>query len=58
LTIRLTTYRHPTAGFSLPLPRGWERVEDAEGVALIAVEPERPPWFRVNVVADWALLVG
>jgi hypothetical protein len=48
--MRLTTYRHPTAGFSLPLPQSWERVEDTEGVALIAVEPERPPWFRVNLV--------
>ena len=48
--MHLVTYRHPTAGFSLPLPRGWERVEDAEGVALIAVEPARPPWFRANLV--------
>jgi hypothetical protein len=48
--MRLSTYRHPTAGFSLPLPQAWEQVEDAEGVALIAVEPERPPWFRANLV--------
>jgi hypothetical protein len=48
--MRLVTYRHPTAGFSLPLPRDWERVEDTEGIALIAVEPERPPWFRANLV--------
>jgi hypothetical protein len=48
--MRLVTYRHPTAGFSLPLPQGWEQVEDAEGIALIAIEPERPPWFRANLV--------
>jgi hypothetical protein len=48
--MRLVTYRHPTAGFSLPLPPSWERVEDTEGVALIAVEPDRPPWFRANLV--------
>jgi hypothetical protein len=48
--MRLTTYRHPTAGFAIPLPRGWERVEDTEGVALIAVEAERLPWFRANLV--------
>lgn len=50
MTIRLASYRHPTAGFTVPLPRFWERVEDAEGVALIAIEPERPPWFRANLV--------
>jgi hypothetical protein len=66
MTIRLTTYRHPTAGFTIPLPSTWERAENAEGVALVAVEPERLPWFRANVVvtieqlpadmglADWA----
>jgi hypothetical protein len=48
--MRLTSYRHPEAGFSLPLPHAWEKVEDAEGVALIAIEPERPPWFRANLV--------
>jgi hypothetical protein len=50
MTIRLATYRHPTAGFRMSLPTAWERVEDTEGVALIAVEPERYPWFRVNLV--------
>ena len=66
MTIRLTTYRHLTAGFTIPLPSTWERAENAEGVALVAVEPERLPWFRANVVvtieqlpadmglADWA----
>jgi hypothetical protein len=48
--MRLTSYRHPEAGFSLPLPQAWEKMEDAEGVALIAIEPERPPWFRANLV--------
>ena len=50
MTMRLAAYHHPTAGFTLPLPTGWERVEDTEGVALIAVEPDRYPWFRANLV--------
>ena len=50
MTLRLASYRHPTAGFRLPLPRDWERTEDTEGIALIAVEAERPPWFRANLV--------
>jgi hypothetical protein len=50
MTLRLASYRHPTAGFRLPLPRDWERAEDTEGIALIAVEAERPPWFRANLV--------
>jgi hypothetical protein len=50
MTVRLATYRHPGAGFTLPLPDAWARVEDAGGVALIAVEPERYPWFRANLV--------
>jgi hypothetical protein len=50
MTLRLAAYRHPAAGFTIPLPSGWERVEDTEGVALIAVEPERSPWFRANLV--------
>ncbi|HEX6467580.1 MAG TPA: hypothetical protein VF069_00685 [Streptosporangiaceae bacterium] len=44
-------YRHPVAGFRLPLPPDWERVEDARpGVALIAVEPDHGGGFRANVV--------
>lgn len=48
--MRLVDYRHPEAGFSLPLPDGWERAEDTPGVALVAVEPERDGRFRSNVV--------
>jgi hypothetical protein len=46
----LMEYRHPAAGFTLPLPEGWERVDDTPGVALVAVQPERGGWFRANVV--------
>jgi hypothetical protein len=50
MTMRLAGYRHPTAGFTVPLPIAWERVEDTEGVALISRELERFPWFRANLV--------
>jgi len=43
-------FHHPTIGFSLQVPRSWELVEDAPGVALIVVEPARPGLFRPNVV--------
>jgi DcrB len=47
----LETYCHPTAGFELPLPREWERAENVQGCALVAVEPPRDdPHFRANVV--------
>lgn len=46
----LVSYQHPSTGLTLPLPEEWERVEDTEGIALIAVEPERGPWFRANAV--------
>lgn len=51
MTAQLLPYRHPTLGFGLPLPADWKRIEDVEpGVALIAMAPERPVWFRTNVV--------
>ncbi|QSB15717.1 hypothetical protein JQS43_05095 [Natronosporangium hydrolyticum] len=46
----VTQYEHPSAAFMLSLPEQWERIEDIEGVALVAVEPPRGPWFRANVV--------
>ena len=47
----LETYRHPTAGFELPLPRDWEQSENVHGCALVSVEPPREdPHFRANVV--------
>jgi hypothetical protein len=47
----LETYRHPTAGFELPLPRDWERADNVQGCALVAAEPPRDdPHFRANVV--------
>ena len=46
----LTEYRHPL-GFTLPLPAGWDQVEDPRpGVAVVAVEPETALGFRANVV--------
>lgn len=50
MTMPLALYRHPTAGFTMPLPTAWERVEDTRGVALISRELERFPWFRANLV--------
>jgi hypothetical protein len=47
----LEVHRHSGAGFELPLPPGWERVEDANGCALLAIEPPRAePHLRANVV--------
>jgi hypothetical protein len=48
--VRLINYTHPAARFSLPIPEGWEPVEDAPGVALAVVEPERDGWFRSSFV--------
>lgn len=50
MTAPLVPYRHPGAGFTLPLPEQWGRAEDVQGVALVAIEPDRGPWFRANVV--------
>jgi hypothetical protein len=47
----LDSYRHPSAGFELPLPRGWEQTENTHGCAVISVEPPREePHFRANIV--------
>lgn len=48
--MKLVEYRHPGTGFVVPVPSDWERITDAQGTALIAVEPERGPWFRANAV--------
>jgi hypothetical protein len=51
MSVELETYRHPSAGFQLPLPPEWERSENVQGCALVAVEPPRDdPHFRANVV--------
>jgi hypothetical protein len=51
MSAELETYRHPSGLFELPLPPGWERNENIEGCALVAVEPPRDdPHFRANVV--------
>jgi hypothetical protein len=44
------SFQHPTVGFTIALPAGWELTDDVPGVALIAVEPARDGWFRSNVV--------
>lgn len=47
----IVVYRHPSAGFTLPLPEAWERLEGpSPGIALVALEPERGGRFRANVV--------
>ncbi len=44
-------YRHPQLGFEMQLPSASELVEDAPGVALIAMEPEEAgAAFRANIV--------
>lgn len=49
--VSLEEYRHPTEGFIMPVPSGWQRVEDAQdGVALIVVEPAGQVGFRANLV--------
>jgi hypothetical protein len=39
--IGLEPYRHPGLGFELPLPAGWERRDNVDGCAVVAVEPAR-----------------
>jgi hypothetical protein len=47
----LELHRHSTVGFALPVPVGWERTEDVDGCALVAVEPPRKePHLRASVV--------
>jgi hypothetical protein len=47
----LETHRHSITGFELPVPVGWERSEEVEACALVAVEPPRgDPHLRANVV--------
>jgi hypothetical protein len=49
--VSTVTYRHPTAGFSVALPPGWELAEDPEpGIAMVAIEPAGRSPFRTNVV--------
>jgi hypothetical protein len=51
MSVELENYRHSSAAFELPLPRDWERAENVQGCALVAVEPPREdPHFRANVV--------
>ena len=59
MSIELETYRHPAAGFELPLPPAWERNENVEGCALVAVEaPREDLHFRANVVVTIERLAG
>lgn len=51
MTGELEAYRHPSAGFELSLPSGWERSENTHGAAVVSVEPPRDdPHFRANAV--------
>lgn len=44
-------YQHPGTGCVVPMPPGWDRLEDPQpGVAVIAREPEAPAGFRANLV--------
>jgi hypothetical protein len=53
----LEIYRHSVAGFEIPIPAGWERTEDEEGCALVAVEPPREePHLRASVVVTIEVL--
>jgi hypothetical protein len=53
----LELHRHSIAGFEIPIPAGWERTEDVQGCALVAVEPPREqPHLRANVVVTIELL--
>lgn len=54
----LAPYRHPTLGFTIPLPTAWERLENTAGAAVIAVEPAHDGWFRANVVVTAEKLPG
>jgi hypothetical protein len=53
----LEVHRHSAAGFEIPIPAGWDRTEDEEGCALVAVEPPRDePHLRANVVVTIEVL--
>ena len=53
----LEVHHHSVAGFEIPVPAGWERTEDVDGCALVAVEPAREqPHLRASVVVTVELL--
>lgn len=53
----LEVHRHSVAGFEIPIPAGWERTEDEEGCALVALEPPREePHLRASVVVTIEVL--
>jgi len=45
----MRSHRHSTVGFTMPLPAPWEVAENLHGAALLAIEPEHPPFFRANL---------
>jgi len=54
----LTEYCHPS-GLTLPLPLGWERVEDPRpDMPIVAAEPENDLGFRANIVVTVDELPG
>jgi hypothetical protein len=47
----MEVHRHSEAGFEIPVPAGWERTENTDGCALVAVEPPRAePHMRASLV--------
>lgn len=48
--VTFVEYAHPMAGFTLPLPVDWDRFDDVDGVALVALAPARDQGFRANLV--------
>lgn len=51
MTTPLVPYRHPRAGFSLPLPTGWQQLTDPRpDVALIVTTAPPDVGFRTNAV--------
>ncbi len=57
--LALEPYRHSTLPFALVLPVGWQRTEDVDGCALVAVEPLRDdPRFHASAVVTAERLPG
>jgi hypothetical protein len=47
----MDVHHHSEAGFEIPVPAGWERTENQDGCALVAVEPPRAePHIRASLV--------
>ncbi|MGH3327188.1 MAG: hypothetical protein ACRDPT_05200 [Streptomycetales bacterium] len=49
-TLPMREHHHPTGGFTLPVPEGWEVAENVSGCAMVVSEPAYGPYFTPNVV--------